>query len=142
MNPDFYRSDFTAENAGNLVILHLLVSREYEQLAPVLWKLEHRVSQQLLLLLLFHCLIYQWDRSLHFGNLLPAKQLRTMLLEVIVSSVPRDMKYPGPEAAVVAVCSPVLQHPNKNLLNEIFSYGAIARHAHEKLKESSVVTVE
>src|SRR5215472_7927232 len=65
-----------------------------------------------------------------------------MFFVVIHPRVAGDVKHPGPEAAVVAKRVAILQHPEKDILNQILRRRPVAGYADEEVEESAMIPIE
>src|SRR5215831_12685755 len=65
-----------------------------------------------------------------------------MLPVIVDPAVPRNMEHPGLEVAFLTKRIPVFQHPEEDILDEIFGDAPAARHFCKEIEEPAVMPVE
>src|SRR5262245_49236458 len=62
--------------------------------------------------------------------------------EVIRARVAGDAEEPRLEPSFAAPCRAVLQYADEHVLHEVFGYGSVAGHSHQKIEERPMMTLE
>src|SRR5437867_1367338 len=135
MHANLDGTNLASRKLGDLVIFHLLIPTQYEDLALFFRQPEHCALEKHHLLFLLQFMTGKRRPALNItGRLFWERSFGLMGLVVVGTRVAGDVKHPSLEPAVVAKGLPVLEHPEEDVLDQVVRRRPAVRHANEEVE--------
>src|SRR5436190_21453314 len=137
MDSNLHCADLATHHFCDLLVLHLLVTAEHQNFSFFFRQLIHRALEDLGMLLLFQFLGWKYRPALdEIDGILRQGSFALMFPEMIESRIAGDVKHPCLEPTVVPKGFAILQHPEKDVLNEVLRDCPAADHPGKEVEQS------
>jgi hypothetical protein len=143
MHTDFDCPDLTSHDFSDLLVLHIVVPAQDENLPLFCGEFVQGAFKENRLLFMFEILTRKWCSALkRLNRLVRQIGFGFVLFEVIETGVARDPKHPCLEPALVTKSVTVFQDPEEHVLDQVLCETSASRHTEKEVAKGAVVPIE